>query len=518
MVTKNEIKTLIGNMDDYLRTNEKKIKETFKGLGYKDDTRQSILHIIVDDLYDEKKCFLAVKTLLAAGIDPNITDEVDYVFIQTALYAGYSEDFILKILKEAIKHGLNVNHVDSEKDTIMHTAIYSDDYLGEIINIYKLLCENNFDSKKKCGLNKNLLEAAINEKKYTKYQIEEFKKEFYKNANYSFVGINVNSNSSKVNNFSLTPEVKQQLEKFGKILNLKDYVTSPTIGREKELKNLVVSLAQDKKRPIIVGESGVGKTALADELAYRIKIGDIPSFLSNQIILEVAPSDIVAGCSYVGQFEENMKKLMDVCEKYKVILFIDEIHTIYGVGAAKDKNNDMASILKTYIDRANLKVIGTTTEKEYKQYFSEDALKRRFEKIVLKEPDEDTLYKIINKVLDDYSSKNSIYFNNEETKESIINIIISSTKKHHRVYDDPLNNPDLSVSIIDKAFAYAKVFDSEIITAQHFAQSFDSCNRLYDSVIQNAILELESFDKKEPTKKSTSSTKILTPNFKKSNE
>ena len=91
-------------------------------------------------------------------------------------------------------------------------------------------------------------------------------------------------------------------------------------------------------------------------------------------------------------FEDNMTKLMKLCERLDVMVFIDEIYTIYGIGSTKGKDNDMASMLKHYIDRSSLKVIGTTTEKECQEFFSDDALKRRFEKINVKEPTEDILY------------------------------------------------------------------------------------------------------------------------------
>lgn len=155
--------------------------------------------------------------------------------------------------------------------------------------------------------------------------------------------------------YSLSDKDILEFEKYGKVLNKKNYIVSPTIGREKELKNVMITLAQDKKRPLIVGESGVGKTAIVDELAYRIKIGQVPNFLQGKIILEVNPSNVVAGCQYVGMFEENMTKLIQLCEKFDVIVFIDEIHTIYGIGSSTRKDNDMASMLKYYIDRINCK-------------------------------------------------------------------------------------------------------------------------------------------------------------------
>ncbi|MDD6879095.1 MAG: AAA family ATPase [bacterium] len=507
MLNKNNIRVLLSKMTEDVNSNVKKIKSAFGSLDYTDDDNQSILHILVDDKYDEAKCFLAIKSLLQIGLSPNLEADYNYNFIQTALYAGYSEEFILNIITEALKYNLNINHVDSDKDTIMHTAIYSDDYLGEIERIYDLLCSNGYDCTKVCSEGRNLFEAMIFQKQYSQEQIESFKKKFEER----YPKIQKDNQPKEIKPVVSNVQVKQEvpvatvtptlsdkdiseLEKYGKVLNKKNYIVAPTIGREKELKNLMITLAQDKKRPLIVGESGVGKTAIVDELAYRIKTRQVPNFLQGKIILEVNPSDIVAGCQYVGMFEDNMTKLMKLCEKLDVIVFIDEIHTIYGIGSTKGKDNDMASMLKHYIDRSSLKVIGTTTEKEYQEFFSDDALKRRFEKITVKEPTEDILYQIVDKVIGDYYVKNGISFENESIRSGIVNIILSTTEKSHRVYNDMVNNPDLAISIVDKAFAFAKVYDSEFITAEHFVEGFEYCDRIYESTREQAIARLRNLD------------------------
>ena len=329
----------------------------------------------------------------------------------------------------------------------------------------------------------------IFQKQYSEEQIQGFKTKFEKR--YSKI-------KQKAPVVSVTPTLSDEdileLEKYGKILNNKNYIVAPTIGREKELKNLMITLAQDKKRPLIVGESGVGKTSIVDELVYRIRTGQVPGFLQGKIIVEITPGDIVAGCEFVGRFEENMTKVMKLCERLDAIVFIDEIHTIYGTGASLKKNNDMAAMLKHYIDRSNLKVIGTTTEKEYEKYFSNDALKRRFEKITVKEPTEDILYQIVNKVIEDYYVKNGISFENENIRSKIVNIILSATEKSYRINNDIVNNPDLAISIVDKAFAFAKVYDSEFITAEHFIEGFECCDRIYESTKKQAIEKLKKLD------------------------
>lgn len=504
----NNIRNLLSKMTDNMHSNVKKIKNAFGSIDYTDEDNQSILHILVDDKYDETKCFLAIKSLLKIGLSPNLEADYNYNFIQTALYTGYSEEFILNIINEALKYNLNVNHVDSDRDTIMHTAIYSDDYLGEVERIFNLLCSNGYDCTKVCSEGRNLLEAMIFQKQYSNEQIESFKEKFEERypkvkkdnqpKEIKHVAVSNVPTQKEVSVATATPILTDkdisELEKYGKVLNKKNYIVAPTIGREKELKNLMITLAQDKKRPLIVGESGVGKTAIVDELAYRIKTAQVPSFLQGKIILEVNPSDIVAGCQYVGMFEDNMTKLMKLCEKLDVILFIDEIHTIYGIGSTKGKNNDIASMLKHYIDRSNLKVIGTTTEKEYQEFFSDDALKRRFEKITVKEPTEDILYQIVDKVIGDYYVKNGISFENENIRIQIVNIILNATEKSHRVYNDMVNNPDLAISIVDKAFAFAKIYDSEFITAEHFIEGFEYCNRIYESTKEQAIARLRNLD------------------------
>lgn len=489
MLSKKDIRNLLKKMTDDMNSNVKKIKSVFGSIYYTDEENQSILHILVDDKYDEEKCFLAIKSLLQIGLSPNLEADFEYNFIQTALYTGYSEEFILNIINESLKYNLNINHVDADKDTIMHTAIYSDDYLGEVEGIYDLLCSNGYDCTKVCSEGRNLLEAMIFQKQYSEEQIQGFKTKFEKR--YSKI-------KQKAPVVSVTPTLSDEdileLEKYGKILNNKNYIVAPTIGREKELKNLMITLAQDKKRPLIVGESGVGKTSIVDELAYRIRTGQVPGFLQGKIIVEITPGDIVAGCEFVGMFEENMTKVMKLCERLDAIVFIDEIHTIYGTGASLKKNNDMAAMLKHYIDRSNLKVIGTTTEKEYEKYFSNDALKRRFEKITVKEPTEDILYQIVNKVIEDYYVKNGISFENENIRSKIVNTILSATEKSYRINNDIVNNPDLAISIVDKAFAFAKVYDSEFITAEHFIEGFECCDRIYESTKKQAIEKLKKLD------------------------
>ena len=268
------------------------LKEIFPDLNYRNQDNQSILHILVDNKYNERKCVLAIKALLYYGLNPNLQDDDGRNFIQAALFTGYSEAFILNIIAESLKYGLDVNQVDKYGDTIMYTAIYAYHYRGGIESIYDLLCSNGYDSTK-IGRNGKDLLSALEEVPLKRYfyetQFESLKKKFYKRCNAL-----LQKENAMVTPTLLDDEI-EYLEHYGKILNYKDYAFQPTIGREEELKNLMITLAEDKKSPLIVGNPGVGKTAIVDELAYRIKRGQVPIFLQNKIILEVNLTDLVAG-------------------------------------------------------------------------------------------------------------------------------------------------------------------------------------------------------------------------------
>ena len=486
--------------------NVKLIEKTFGSLFYKSKCEESILHILAQS-NNEEKAFFAIKSLLEIGINPNQVDGAGRNFIQSALISNRSCDFILKILKEALKHKLNVNYCDYDYQTIAHTALLSD-YKGDVIDIFRILIHNGFNLANANDDNKtiyDILKAQNRHIEYIKVKACEEAVNKSKNDLPNFKLLE-NSNTSKSipqnvasNVPLLTEEQLKEFEKFGTVLNYNRYTGSPAIAREKELKNLIITLAQDLASPIIVGESGVGKTALVHELVFRIKRSEVPAFLKDKIVFEINPAKVVAGCNYVGDFEKNMTECMDLCKKYNVIVFIDEIHSIYGVGSSKGKDNDMAQMLKSYLDKGGIKVIGTTTIKEYDKYFNTDALKRRFEKIVINEPEDEVLYKIVDNVLDNYSKNKNIKFENDEIKKKILYMLLNITEKKHRVFDDRINNPSLILSIIDKAFAIALTYDEDIITIEHFIQSIQFNNRIYESAKEDATKYLNS-KPKEKTK------------------
>ena len=162
----------------------------------------------------------------------------------------------------------------------------------------------------------------------------------------------------------------------------------PVIGRDEQIGQMIeILLRRKKNNPLLIGDAGVGKTALVEELARRIVLGIVPNELKNMRVLSVSIASLVAGTKYRGEFEERLNKMIEELEHVSnVILFIDEIHTIIGAGGAEGAI-DASNILKPYLARGKIKVIGATTKLEYTKFFEGDkAFDRRFQKIIIDEP------------------------------------------------------------------------------------------------------------------------------------
>ena len=192
-------------------------------------------------------------------------------------------------------------------------------------------------------------------------------------------------------------ENENVLEKYGRniIEDVKNRKIDPIIGRDDEVRSITRILSRKtKNNPVLIGEPGVGKTAIVEGLAQRIVKGDVPNSLKDKIIWELDMAALIAGAKYRGEFEERLKKVLDEVKKSEgnIIMFIDEIHTIVGTGAIEGAM-DTGNILKPMLARGEIHVIGATTLNEYRKYIEKDgALERRFQKIIVSEPSvEDTI-------------------------------------------------------------------------------------------------------------------------------
>ena len=254
--------------------------------------------------------------------------------------------------------------------------------------------------------------------------------------------------SSKKKGKSKTPT----LDEFGKNLTelAKQGKIDPVIGREKEIERVIQILSRrNKNNPCLIGEPGVGKTAIAEGLALKIVNGEVPEMLANKTIYSLDLTSMVAGTKYRGDFEERIKKAMDEVKDNKdVILFIDEIHNIMGAGAAEGAV-DAANILKPSLARGEIQVIGATTISEYRKNIEKDAaLERRFQPVTVGEPTEEETVEILKGLRDKYEAHHKVKITDDA--------IDSAVKLSSRYINDRFL-PDKAIDLIDEAASVVRL-------------------------------------------------------------
>lgn len=241
---------------------------------------------------------------------------------------------------------------------------------------------------------------------------------------------------------------KLLIDELGIDLNqkAKEGKIDPVIGREEEIKRLLEILSRrTKNNPILIGDAGVGKTAIVEELSRMIVNKQVPLSLKNKRIISLDMASSVAGTKYRGEFEERIKKILsEIEENEDIILFIDEIHTLVGAGGAEGAI-DASNIFKPALARGKLRCIGATTIDEYKKYIEKDAaLDRRFQKIIVEAPDKKTVKNILMKLKPIYEKYHFV-----KIKEEIIDLIIELSNKY--IYDR--KEPDKSIDVMDEVCA-----------------------------------------------------------------
>jgi len=323
---------------------------------------------------------------------------------------------------------------------------------------------------------------------------------------------NINSYKDKngypIKNKNNQEERKYELlKKYGYFLDEKKYFSNPAIGRKEEIKNIIITLLKPNKSAILVGEAGVGKTAVVEGIAYLLQNKNVPDRLKNMKIISITTNSLLAGCQYRGQFEERVEEILEFLKSHKeVILFIDEIHTIMGAGSAREQKLDFANILKPYLDRGDIKIIGSTTNKEYDELITDSALRRRFEKTNIKELDIDKLVEILKNEIKKLENSFNITFDfNETDKYFIINLLLNLTKEKNKVYNDKINNPDLVLSILSDFFASASYYNRDKIILEDIKFAILRCDRIYDSVKEREVFRLQQIKNKNEVEK----TKVL---------
>lgn len=287
---------------------------------------------------------------------------------------------------------------------------------------------------------------------------------------------------------------KLLIEELGINLNekAKNNLTDPVIDRDKEIERVLEILCRrTKNNPILIGNAGVGKTAIVEELAKRIVSNEVPDYLKNKKIISLDMATTVAGTKYRGEFEERMKKILNEIETNDdIILFIDEIHTLVGAGGAEGAI-DASNILKPALARGHLRCIGATTVEEYKKFIEKDkALERRFQKVNIEEPSYEKTLEILTKLKPIYEKFHKVILQHE-----LLDDIVKLSAKY--IYDR--SEPDKSIDIMDEVCSRVSIketkIDKEITSLESEIDKLDKLKNSY--IIENNIDKAYTYRKKE---------------------
>lgn len=291
-----------------------------------------------------------------------------------------------------------------------------------------------------------------------------------------------NTKDNKQKNNSATP----LLDKYGRDLNIlaQEEKIDPVIGRNREIERVIQILSRrTKNNPILIGEPGVGKTAVTEGLAQRLINGNIPKVLASKRIISLNMASLVAGTKYRGDFEDRLKKIIDeIIENKNIILFIDEMHTLVGTGAAEG-SMDAANILKPALSRGEIQVIGATTLKEYKKYIEKDsALERRFQTIMVNEPSAEDAISILKGIRNKYEEFHCAKITDEAIKAAV--------KISQRYITDRFL-PDKAIDLMDEAAAKVRLKTVNIPTnISQLEQKIQDLKKAKEKAIDNQDYEL----------------------------
>ena len=287
------------------------------------------------------------------------------------------------------------------------------------------------------------------------------------------------------NNFSI-------LERYGENYTEKEYVTNPAIGREQQIKELLLVLLTPEKSAVLVGKPGVGKTAIVEGLAYRIINGDVPDLLKGYTIINIKTASLL-GTLPNGESKVNLM-IEELKEREKVILFIDEIHML--IGATDSSALDFANIFKEGLGRGSIKVVGATTTEEYERYILRDkAFTRRFQKIDVPEPTREETIAIMMGTLPKIEKNTGVKMKYTTfIQEKIMAFLVDLTSEYKRVFEIGSRYPDISLTLLKQAFSYAMFDNLSEVNIFHFQKAIENSKNVYPDVIKKDLPKfLEEF-------------------------
>lgn len=309
-----------------------------------------------------------------------------------------------------------------------------------------------------------------------------------------FEVIDIKKNNPEVNDTKETDTKTQDDKKdsmeiileYGENFSTKEYLTNPAIGRDDEIKQLIVTLLTPEKSAILVGKPGIGKTAIVEGLGYKIKNGEVPNALKDYTIIKLNTASLTGNMPGTNelriQYIVNQLKNLD-----KIIIFIDEIHTLIGNG---ENTLDFANIFKPIIDRGTMKVIGATTSDEYNRYILRDkAFVRRFQKIDVLEPTREMVIQIMMGTYPKFEKKMGLKLKYTDfIKETIMTFITDATSEFKRVYETSVRYPDIALTILQQAFSYAAFDNRKEVTIRDVRKAIQTTKLIYPDVIKKELV------------------------------
>ena len=287
----------------------------------------------------------------------------------------------------------------------------------------------------------------------------------------------------------MNEEKVSMLERYGENLTAKEYITDPAIARDEEIKQMILTLLTPEKSALLVGKPGIGKTAIVEGLAYRIKNKLVPLALQDWSIIKVNIMSLMGSTSSEGQMENRIDLLVrELAQLPKTIVFIDETHLLVN----KQGGMDFANMLKAGLDRGTIKMIGATTTEEYEQYILRDrAFLRRFQKIEVLECDKPTVVKILMGTVPKLEKQIGVKVMYQPfVLEKIMAFIVEATDEYKRVYEIASRYPDICLTIVANAFTYALYDNERVVKLKHFYKAICNARNIYEDA---KLKEIERF-------------------------
>ena len=290
-------------------------------------------------------------------------------------------------------------------------------------------------------------------------------------------------------NFDIKSKRISMLQNYGENFQEKDYITNPAIGRDEQIKQLILILLTPDKSAVLIGKPGVGKTATVEGLAYRIQKGEVPDILKGYQVIKLNTAALLGTDPITG--ESKVQTLIDeLKDKTKLILFIDEIHTLMGT---KGEAMDFANMFKPALDRGDIKVIGATTTEEYERYILRDkAFVRRFQKVELNEPTREENIQILIGTLPKIEKRTGAkLMYTPFIQKKIMEFVTDITSEYKRVYEIGSRYPDVSLTIIQQAFSNALFDNRREVNVVDIKRAIMSSKNIYQDVIKKSMPEFD---------------------------